>query len=154
MPSEVELESHPTSHDPANVSITAHFQDVPVLTQVPSDVDHSPPGSGGSATHRSTGSVLQSPQETPTESSMVSKFLVSRAVTPAGPKIAPPKACLLTSAEAVAILEEKERKKQQKKQKRRNRGKRNGRLRGREKNMSRNRKQRSGNAKQRREPRN
>jgi len=44
---------------------------------------------------------------------VISRFLVPSVGTPSGPKIAPPKARLLTSIDALAILEEKEQKKQQ-----------------------------------------
>ena len=58
------------------------------------------------------GPVVGSPQGSSTES-VISRFLVPSVGTPSGPKIAPPKARLLTSIDALAILEEKEQKKQQ-----------------------------------------
>ena len=43
----------------------------------------------------------------------MSKYLVIPGTsTPSGPKTAPPRACVLTSAEGLAILDEKEHKKQ------------------------------------------
>jgi len=93
------------------MSLITHFQDVSPLTPLSSEVDLTSSGSAGSATCRSTGlagPVVGSLQGSSTES------VISRSIgTPCGPKIAPPKARLLTSIDALAILEEKERKKQQ-----------------------------------------
>jgi len=97
------------------MSLITHFQDVSPLTPLASEVDHTSSGSAGSATCRSTGlasPVVGSPQGSSTEN-VISRFLVPSVGTPSGPKIALPKARLLTSIEALAILEEKERKKQQ-----------------------------------------
>ena len=81
-----------------------------------------PPTSHGSNTRSSaasssdsTGRILPSPQGS-TKDDVVSKYLVVPGFsTPSVPKIhvVPPHARLLTSTEAIAILEEKERKKQQ-----------------------------------------
>ncbi len=107
--------SRPASQDPADMSIIALFPDVLPLTEVANDVDSSLSSCPGSTTRRnneSTGPLLRSPPERPTDSAGLSKFLVLPA-TPCGPKKTPPKARLLTSSDAIALLEEKERKKQQ-----------------------------------------
>jgi len=103
--------------------------------------DHTSSGSAGSATCRSTGlagPVVGSPQGSSTES-VISRFLVPSVGTPSGPKIAPPKARLLTSIDALAILEEKERKKQQEAEEKEQR--KNGKQRGRKNKRNTNGKQ-------------
>ena len=81
---------------------------------------------------------LRSLQGSSTES-VISRFLVPSIGTPSGPKIGPPKARLLTSIEALAILEEKERKKQQEAEEKEQR--KNGKQRGRKNKRNTNGKQ-------------
>ena len=91
--------------------------------------------STGSSSENSSSRILPSPQGS-SGGSVVSKYFdVPGISTLAGPKMVPPCARLLTSSEAVAILDEKERKKQQeveekeqkkeREEKRKNREKRN-----------------------------
>ena len=112
-------EALPADDPTASLSLTEHFSEVTPITPV-SDHAGQPPTSHGSNTRSSaasssdsTGRILPSPQGS-TKDDVVSKYLVVPGFsTPSVPKIAPPRARLLTSTEAIAILEEKERKKQQ-----------------------------------------
>jgi len=100
-------------------SVVDHFSDVAPLGPVTHNTDQF---SSNLSTNNCSGStpVVSTPCSRSlredievTEVSPLSKYLVVPATsTPSGPKTAPPRARFLTSAEALAILDEKERKKQ------------------------------------------
>ena len=106
----------PPDEDLTNSSVVAHF---PSVSNATTDIS---PCTSASAIRTTDTSVpsCSTVSETsillgsPTEVSVVSKFLSLPASTPARPNTAKPKGRLLTSAEVLGALEEKERKKQQK----------------------------------------
>ena len=106
-----QLPADPPNQDTGGDSFMANFQhESPLVGMSPHPCE-----STGSSTYKSpptAGSILKSPQQGPEESTVLSKLMVPPSVTPRRQKVTP-KARLLTSAEAIRILEEKQEKNQQ-----------------------------------------